>query len=172
MPIERWIDFKCFYHFSVPLNQTGLISWVVFFFFSNRDLWTDEMSLLPFISPSFKVYQNCFIPFVSFLSFQVWFPVPQPHNSLEESSGKINTKAVEIFLLLFRWRDFIHCFLAFCRVWQLQIIGLGSWLLYKPWRRCTVGNFLIWVHGIKCFRGHFLWSEATFFQFIRLQSVC
>lgn len=48
---------------------------------------------------------------------------------------------------------------------NLQIRGLGSWWLNKQWRRLTTRNFQIWVPWVTCFREHFLWAEATFFNF-------
>ena len=75
-------------HFAIPLNQTGLVSLDFFFFFfywRPLDWWSET---LPLISPSSKVWQVRSIPFVSFLSFQLWLPVLLPHNRFEESRGK------------------------------------------------------------------------------------
>lgn len=112
-------------HFAIPLNQRFSFLRLFFGFYWRPLNWWSET--LPLISPSSKICQVSFIPFVSFLSFQLWFLVLCPTIGLKKAEGKTNTKGVKIFPLLFCWCDSTHCLLAFRRVWQLQIVWLGSW---------------------------------------------
>lgn len=132
------------------------------FFFSIRDVWNYEVTLLPLIPHSPKPAGSVLFSSLCFLSVvPTSASSPSAPQSLrrkkwqnqDEGSGNIP------IAVLLKWSYPV------LTLGCLQIIGWGSWLLCKPWRRCTMRNSLIWVRWVKCFGEHFLCSETTFLNF-------